>query len=395
MIKKFFTGNYSLKFVLVYNKFEKSNTYLKTFRSFSMNNTKKIGVLTSGGDCSGLNAVIRAVVNAASQKGWEVYGILNGTDGLTETPIQYEVLTEHNYSDSAWPRLSGSYLGSLNKGVKMESLEEMSAKFGRGVKELGLDAIVVIGGDGSMNICGNYCKGAGIKMVGIPKTIDNDTPITEFSVGFNSAVQVCMDAVDSLNLTARSHHRALILEVMGRDAGHLAMHAALAGMADVCLVPEIPYKIDSIINKLKAVKASGRNHAVIVVSEGIKNENGEHLIGAQNLIGEKVYGGIGDYLSAEINKRYKEFQTRVTRLGHVQRAGAPTAFDRTLAAVFGAKAVELLDKGETNRMVIWKGGKVSSAAIEEVIKEGTTLLNPDSDYVKAAVATGMYVGEVK
>ena len=232
-------------------------------------------------------------------------------------------------------------------------------------------------------------------MVGIPKTIDNDTPITEFSVGFNSAVQVCMDAVDSLNLTARSHHRALILEVMGRDAGHLAMHAALAGMADVCLVPEIPYKIDSIINKLKAVKASGRNHAVIVVSEGIKNENGEHLIGAQNLIGEKVYGGIGDYLSAEINKRYKEFQTRVTRLGHVQRAGAPTAFDRTLAAVFGAKAVELLDKGETNRMVIWKGGKVSSAAIEEVIKEGTTLLNPDSDYVKAAVATGMYVGEVK
>ena len=268
-----------------------------------MNNTKKIGVLTSGGDCSGLNAVIRAVVNAASQKGWEVYGILNGTDGLTETPIQYEVLTEHNYSDSAWPRLSGSYLGSLNKGVKMESLEEMSAKFGRGVKELGLDAIVVIGGDGSMNICGNYCKGAGIKMVGIPKTIDNDTPITEFSVGFNSAVQVCMDAVDSLNLTARSHHRALILEVMGRDAGHLAMHAALAGMADVCLVPEIPYKIDSIINKLKAVKASGRNHAVIVVSEGIKNENGEHLIGAQNLIGEKVYGGIGDYLSAEINKR--------------------------------------------------------------------------------------------
>ena len=396
MIKKFFTGNYSLKFVLVYNKFEKkSNTYLKTFRSFSMNNTKKIGVLTSGGDCSGLNAVIRAVVNAASQKGWEVYGILNGTDGLTETPIQYEVLTEHNYSDSAWPRLSGSYLGSLNKGVKMESLEEMSAKFGRGVKELGLDAIVVIGGDGSMNICGNYCKGAGIKMVGIPKTIDNDTPITEFSVGFNSAVQVCMDAVDSLNLTARSHHRALILEVMGRDAGHLAMHAALAGMADVCMVPEIPYKIDSIINKLKAVKASGRNHAVIVVSEGIKNENGEHLIGAQNLIGEKVYGGIGDYLSAEINKRYKEFQTRVTRLGHVQRAGAPTAFDRTLAAVFGAKAVELLDKGETNRMVIWKGGKVSSAAIEEVIKEGTTLLNPDSDYVKAAVATGMYVGEVK
>ena len=136
-----------------------------------MNNTKKIGVLTSGGDCSGLNAVIRAVVNAASQKGWEVYGILNGTDGLTETPIQYEVLTEHNYSDSAWPRLSGSYLGSLNKGVKMESLEEMSAKFGRGVKELGLDAIVVIGGDGSMNICGTIAKAPELKWSAFPKPL--------------------------------------------------------------------------------------------------------------------------------------------------------------------------------------------------------------------------------
>lgn len=360
-----------------------------------MSTTKKIGILTSGGDCAGLNAVIRAVVNSASRLGWEVYGIKNGTDGLTEKPLAYEILTVHNFSDTPWPRISGSYLGSLNKGVKMESLEEVSKRFGEGVKTLGLDAIVVVGGDGSMNIVSNYCKNAGVKMVGIPKTIDNDTPITEFSVGFNSACQVCTSAIDSLDATARSHSRALILEVMGRDAGHLAMHSALAGGADVCLVPEIPYKIDSIINKLKAVKASRRNHAVIVVSEGIKNENGEHLIGAQNLIGEKVYGGIGDYLSAEINKRYKEFQTRVTRLGHVQRAGAPTAFDRTLAAVFGAKAVELLDKGETNRMVIWKGGKVSSAAIEEVIKEGTTLLNPDSDYVKAAVATGMYVGEVK
>ena len=158
----------------------------------------------------------------------------------------------------------------------------------------------------------------------------------------------------------------------------------LAGQADVCLVPEIPYKIDSIIEKLKEVKASGRNHAVIVVSEGIKNENGEHLVGAKNLIGEKVYGGIGDYLSAEINKRYTEFQTRVTRLGHVQRAGAPTAFDRTLAAVFGAKAVELLDKGETNRMVIWKDGKsFLSATLKKSCAEGTTLLNVNSDYVKS------------
>ncbi|MBR1649376.1 MAG: ATP-dependent 6-phosphofructokinase [Alphaproteobacteria bacterium] len=358
-----------------------------------MSNKKRIGILTSGGDCAGLNAVIRSVVNAASLKGWEVYGIKFGTDGLTNRPLQYEILTPENFSDSPWPRLSGSYLGSLNSGVKLESMEELSKRFGEGARELELEALVVIGGDGSMNIVSNYCHKAGIKMVGIPKTIDNDTPITDSSVGFATAAQVCCEALDSLILTARSHNRALILEVMGRDAGHLAMHSALAGMADVCLVPEIPYKIDSIIAKLKAIKASGRNHALIVVSEGVKREDGEHVSASTNKIGETVYGGIGQYLSAELNKRYKEFQTRVTTLGHVQRSGHPLAFDRILATMFGAKAIELLDAGLTNRMVVWKNNHIADYDIDDVVKEGTTLLNPHSDYVKAARACGMYVGE--
>lgn len=359
-----------------------------------MENRKKIGVLTSGGDCSGLNAIIRAVVNAASLKGWTIYGIHNGTDGLTDE-LSYEELTIQNFSDTPWPRLGGSYLGSLNKGIKMESLEEVSKRFADGVKKLGLDALIVIGGDGSMNIVSNFCRGTDIKMVGIPKTIDNDTPVTEFSVGFSTAVSVCTEAIDSLELTARSHHRALILEVMGRDAGHLAMHSALAGQADVCLVPEIPYKIDNIIKKLKEIKASGRSHAVIVVSEGLKTENGEHLSAAKNLVGEKVYGGIGQYLSAEINSRYKEFQTRVTTLGHVQRSGTPSAFDRSLAAMFGTKAVELLAEEKHNQMIIWKDGGVKAVPLDSVVKEGTTLLDPQGDYVRAAVATGMYVGEIK
>ncbi len=360
-----------------------------------MSQIKKIGILTSGGDCAGLNAVIRAVVNSASKLGWEVYGIKDGTNGLTDDTLRYEVLTVHTYSDTPWPRLSGSYLGSSNQGVKMESLEAMSQRFHRGVKALGLDALVVVGGDGSMNIVSNYCKGTDIRMVGVPKTIDNDTPLTEFSVGFDSACQVCTTAIDSLSLTARSHSRALILEVMGRDAGHLAMHSALAGNADVCLVPEVPYSIDGVINKLKEIKKSGRNHAIIVVSEGLKTENGEHLSAAKNKVGEAVYGGIGQYLSAELNKRYGEFQTRVTTLGHVQRAGEPTSFDRKVAALFGAKAVELLAKGEHNCMVLWKNGHVSAAPLNEVVKEGTTLLNPQSDYVRAAEAVGMYVGETK
>jgi 6-phosphofructokinase 1 len=359
-----------------------------------MTKIKRIGVLTSGGDCSGLNAVIRSVVNAATKKGWEVYGIKFGTDGLTNHPLEYEVLTETNFSNTPWPRLSGSYLGSLNSGVKLESMETLSKRFGEGARELGLDALVVVGGDGSMNIVGNYCHMAGIKMIGIPKTIDNDTPITDASVGFSTAVQVCTQALDSLELTARSHNRALILEVMGRDAGHLAMHSALAGFADICLVPEIPYKLDAIIAKLKAIKASGRNHALIVVSEGIKTENGEHLSDKTNKIGEKVYGGAGQYLSTELNSRYKEFQTRVTTLGHTQRSGDPAQFDRILAIMFGARAIELLEQGVTNKMVVWKNNAIGEFDINEVVKEGTTLLDVNSDYVKAAKAVGMYVGEI-
>lgn len=357
-----------------------------------MSNIKKIGILTSGGDCAGLNAVIMSVVNAASQQGWEIYGIHDGTDGLTNRPLSYEILTESNFSCSPWPRLAGSYLGSLNTGVK-ESQEVLAKRFGEGVRELGLDAVLVVGGDGSMNIVSTYCKMAGVKMIGIPKTIDNDTPLTEFSVGFNTACQICTNALDDLVTTARSHHRALILEVMGRDAGHLAMHSAIAGFADICLVPEIPYTLQGIINKLEAVKKSGRTSALIVVSEGVKTEKGEAVTSSVNLVGEKINGGIGDYLSNLINANYKGFQTRVTKLGHVQRSGNPTSFDRGLAVVLGAEAVRLLTEGHTDRMVALSKGKVTSFSLEEVVAAGTTGLDANSEYVKAACAIGMYVGE--
>ena len=357
-----------------------------------MTKIKKIGVLTSGGDCAGLNAVLMSVVNAATKQGWEVYGIHDGTDGLTNRPMSYEILTEANFSNTPWPRLAGSYLGSLNTGVK-ESQEVLAERFGEGVRELGLDAVVVVGGDGSMNIVSTYCKMAGVKVIGIPKTIDNDTPLTEFSVGFNTACQVCTTALDDLMTTARSHHRALILEVMGRDAGHLAMHAAIAGFADICLVPEIPYTLQGIINKLENVKKTGRTSALIVVSEGVKTEKGEAVTGAVNMVGEKINGGIGDYLSSLINANYKGFQTRVTKLGHVQRSGNPTAFDRSLAVVLGAEAINLLAQGHTDRMVALTRGQVTSFALEEVVAAGTTGLDANSSYVKAARAIGMYVGE--
>ena len=359
-----------------------------------MSQIKRIGVLTSGGDCAGLNAIISAVVDAAEKKGWEVYGINDGTEGITEKPHRYEVLTTKNFSDTPWPRLSGSYLGSLNKGLKIESLESVSQRFAIGVKELGLDAIVVIGVDGSMNIVSNMSKGSLVKIVGIPKTIDNDTPITEFSVGFQTAVQYCTTSIDSLELTARSHNRAMITEVMGRDAGHLALHSAIAGKADVCLIPEIPYTIDGIIKKLKEVKARGRNHAIIVVSEGIKTETGTMVSSTKNMVGEAVYGGIGQYLCSEISKRYNEFQFRVTTLGHLQRSGTPVAFDRLLAATFGAKAVELLAEGADNKMVVWKDGEVSAVSLNDVVKAGTTLVDTKGKYVQTAKDLGMYIGEI-
>lgn len=359
-----------------------------------MSDIKKIGILTSGGDCSGLNVAISGVVRAATLKGWTVYGIHNGTEGLTERPLSYEILTLRNFSDTPWSKTAGSYLGSLNKGIKPELMDEMAKRFGEGVKELGLDAVIVLGGDGSMNVLRYYCTKVGIKMIGLPKTIDNDTPLTDFSIGFQTACQVCMEAVDNIETTARSHHRAMVIEMMGRDAGHLALQSAIAGYADVCLIPEIPYTLEGIINKLEAVKATGRTHAIIVVSEGIKDENGEVLSSAQNMIGEKVHGGIGDYLATLLNEKYNGFQIRCTRLGHIQRSGHPVFGDRIMASVLAAKAVELLDEGKTNVMVGLSHGEVAAYSLDDVVHSGTKCVDLNSSYVKAAKLLGMYIGEI-
>ncbi len=359
-----------------------------------MGKIQKIGILTSGGDCSGLNVAISAVVKAATLKGWTVYGIHNGTEGLTERPLSYEVLTLRNFSDTPWAKTAGSYLGSLNKGIKADQIEAVAARFSEGVAELGLDAIIVLGGDGSMSVLKRYCAKANIKMIGIPKTIDNDTPLTDFSIGFETACQVCMDAVDSIDSTARSHHRAMIVEMMGRNAGHLALRSALAGGADICLIPEIPYTLEHVIAKLEAVKATGRTHAVIVVSEAIKNEHGEILTSATNMVGEKVLGGIGEYLTDLISKNYNGFQIRSTRLGHIQRSGHPVFEDRIMATILGAEAVKLLDEGKTNLMLGLKEGKVHAFDLEDVVAAGTRNVDLDSPYIKAAKLVGMYIGEI-
>ena len=242
--------------------------------------SKKIGILTSGGDCAGLNAVIRAVVHRADLLGWEVFGIKDGTHGLLQDPPQYRKL-EISEFDGNILRRGGTILGTTNKGDPFAfpmpdgSLKDRSDEIIANFKKIGLDAVICIGGDGSFAILRKLAQKGGINMVGVPKTIDNDIGCTEASVGFDTAVSVATEALDRLQPTAASHDRVMVLEVMGRDAGHIALTAGIAGGADVILIPEIGYSLESVNKKIKSVLASGRNFGLVVVSEAVKTEEGE------------------------------------------------------------------------------------------------------------------------
>jgi 6-phosphofructokinase 1 len=289
--------------------------------------SKKIGILTSGGDCAGLNAIIRAVVHSSSRLGWQTFGILNGTAGLLNDPPSCIELKPVDF-DGTVMRIGGTMLGTTNKGNPFSfpladgTTKDLSEDIINGFRKLGLDAIIGIGGDGSFAILNKLSKQGNINMVGIPKTIDNDIGMTETSVGFDTAVAVAMEALDRLQPTAASHDRVMVLEVMGRDAGHIALSAGISGGADVILIPEIDYSIENIAKKILAVKESGRNFGLVVVSEAVKTPGGDKL----ELVyqgGEKRYGGIGHYLGSKIAQE-TDFETRVTVLGHVQRGATPS-----------------------------------------------------------------------
>jgi ATP-dependent phosphofructokinase / diphosphate-dependent phosphofructokinase len=357
--------------------------------------TKKIGILTSGGDCAGLNAAIRAVVHSAHHKGWEVYGIEDGTAGLFDDPPRVQKL-DPNYFDGNIMRQGGTILGTTNKGNPFAfpmadgSIKDRSDEIVAGFHKLGLDAVVGIGGDGSFAILSKLTAKGGINMVGIPKTIDNDIGETETSVGFDTAVAVATEALDRLQPTAASHDRVMILEVMGRDAGHIALTAGIAGGADVILIPEVKYDFKKIAAKIKAVKETGRNFALIVVSEAVKTENGEKFEMTYQG-GEKRYGGIGQYVAAKVAE-HTGSETRVTVLGHVQRGSSPTYNDRLLASAFGVKAVELIDQGKFNRMVAWKHRQIVDVAIEDAIAAYQEV-DLDDTLVHTARALGICLGD--
>ena len=330
---------------------------------------KKIGVLTSGGDCAGLNAVIRAVTYRAIQTyGWEVIGIHDGSIGLME-PRQFTPLTIDSFGGNVL-RQGGTILGTTNRGNPFAypmpdgTTKDRSGEFAEGIKELGLDALVVIGGDGSMAIMSKLCHAAGVRMVGIPKTIDNDVHGTERAVGFATAVDVVVDALDRLAATAASHHRIMILEVMGRDAGHIALEAGIAGGADAILIPEIPYKLGPLAQKLRKAMGARRKHALVVVAEGVKTETGDQAM-VTYADGQQRLAGIGTYLTDKLAS-LTDAETRVTILGHVQRGGTPVPQDRVLASAFGTHAVDLIAEGKFDRMVGWVDRGVIDVPLEKV-----------------------------
>ena len=358
---------------------------------------KKIGILTSGGDCSGLNAAIRAVVFSAIGRGWEVYGIHNATNGLILRPLAYHKMSLAEF-EFPFATLGGTMLGTTNQGNpnvfptadgKTEKLtdEQIIARFKEGIEELGLEALVVIGGDGSMNIVSRYCQAAGVAMVGIPKTIDNDAPGTDLAIGFATAQEVVADALDKLNTTAGSHHRIMVVEVMGRGAGHLALQSAIAGFADVALIPEIPYTYEGVLNKLKQMQEKGCTHSLVVVAEGIKSPDGKNSFASNG----RTFGGISEYFVDRLSK--DGFNVRGNVLGHIQRSGNPVAADRILASGFGVHAVELLAQNKANRVVSHKQGKITDISLEEAIKIGNSPVDPNGEMVRIARQLGIYVGE--
>ena len=368
------------------------------------NKIKRIGIITSGGDCSGLNAAIRACTSSAIRLGWTVYGIHNGINGLIVRPMECEQLTLASF-EFPFATLGGTMLGTNNSNVlsydsgKREKISEQEVleRFTEGVRKLKLDALIVIGGDGSMTIIANLCKKAHIAMVGIPKTIDNDAPGTDLSIGFSTAREVVMDAMDKLDTTAASHHRVMLVEVMGRTTGHLALQSAITGFADAVLIPEIPYSYDALVKHLRAAQKIGRGHALVVISEGIKKPDGNYAISGNSGatyfgVSGVTYYGVSQYFQERLKK--DGFEVRSNILGHIQRSGTPVAADRLLASAFGVHAINLLAKGKTNRVVVHAKGEVSDISLKESISLGTTPVNPFGEIVKVAQSLGIYVGEV-
>ncbi|MGL5414081.1 MAG: 6-phosphofructokinase [Clostridium sp.] len=364
------------------------------------NGVKKIALLTGGGDCPGLNAVIRAVTRSAILNyGLEVIGYKFGYRGLYNN--DYMNLTLENVSGIL--HRGGTILYSSNKDNLFDyQVEENGVKVKRDVSDVavenlkkeGVDVLVVIGGDGTLTSARDFSR-KGVKVIGVPKTIDNDLASTDVTFGFNTAIDVATEALDRLHTTAESHHRIMICEVMGRGAGWIALESGIAGSSDVILLPEIPYDINKIVDKVNERKENGKPFTIITVAEGAKPKDGEVVVSkiVEDSPDPIRLGGIGNKLADDLEKIIKENEVRCTVLGHTQRGGNTSTFDRILSTRYGVGAVELIEQGLFGNMVCLKGDKLSHDSLENVIGQKTKNVEADCELVKTAKAIGISFGD--
>ena len=378
---------------------------------------KKVAILANGGDVSGFNAVIRAIVKTAETNGIECYGYIDGYRGLVTN--NYIRLDGSEKASGILPK-GGSIIGSSTNAIvfhyKVEhedgsvTYEDLSDKCLQNVKEAGFDCVFTLGGDSTQKSARDlFLKG--INTIGVPKTIDNDVACTDITFGYNTAVSVATEALDRLHTTAETHNRIMVLEVMGRFAGWIALESAISGGADVALIPEIPYDINKAAQAIKARQAKGKNFSIVVVSEGAMSKDGENEThsaeGIDSQAGISVkFGGIGQKVAKELQD-LTGLESRCTVLGYMQRGGTPTAYDRVLSTKYGAKAMELAMEGKFNVLTVIKDGKLDSVSLEDVVGQnkklgavqgGTEdsnvrLVTMDDDLVKTARDIGICLGD--
>jgi ATP-dependent phosphofructokinase / diphosphate-dependent phosphofructokinase len=360
--------------------------------------TRRVGLLTGGGDCPGLNAVIRAAARTAFHLGWEVWGIEDGFDGLLTGDVRR--LTPRDVRGIL--QLGGTILGTTNrhnpfqypmhrrgKTVAVDRSSEVMRRF----RSLGLDALVAIGGDGTLGIAERFSR-KGMPLVGVPKTIDNDIPATVITFGFDTAVSTATDALDKLHTTAESHKRVMVVEVMGRYTGWIALNCGVSGGADVILIPEIPFDLDKVCATIRARERARREFSIVVVAEGAAARYRGRLVREPEEVGrEPRLGGIGAWLAQEIARRTGK-ETRELVLGHLQRGGQPTSFDRLLGTRFGAAAMRLVADGTFGTMVALDPPKVRAVPLARAVRHGRMKKVPlDSDTLQSARDMGIGFGD--
>ena len=379
---------------------------------------KKVGILANGGDVSGFNAVIRAIVKTAENHGVECYGIIDGYNGLLNKRFELLSTAADGEALGILP-LGGSIIGSstnanlfnykvVNEDGSIE-YKDLSDIAVQNIKDFGFDCIFTLGGDGTQKSARDLST-KGVNIIGVPKTIDNDVACTEITFGYNTAVSVATEALDRLHTTGATHHRIMVLEVMGRYAGWIALESAIAGGADVALIPEIPYDINKVAEKINNRRKRGKNFSVVVVAEGAKPIGGDITIKGTRHNGSGVdntkLGGIGEIVAKQLQE-LTGLEARNTTLGYVQRGGTPTSFDRVLSTKYGTKAMELALDGKFGTLAVIKNGKLDSASLEEVVGKNTKIgavsgnteesnlrrVTMDDDLVKTARYIGINLGD--